>query len=103
MKVTDLADTIAPGRKQEIIGIRPGEKMHEQMIGCEDAPFTFEYDQHFKILPSIYSWGLDPNRINDGIKVRSDFTYTSDNNQEWMTKGQLEEWLNSNKSKIGQF
>ena len=103
MKVTDLAETIAPGRKQEIIGIRPGEKMHEQMIGSEDAPFTFEYDEHFKILPAIHSWGLDPNRINDGIKVSADFTYTSDNNEEWMSTAQFSEWLNNNKSKIGKF
>jgi len=103
MKVTDLAETIAPGRKQKIIGIRPGEKMHEQMIGSEDAPFTFEYDEHFKILPSIHSWGIDPNRINDGIKVSPDFTYTSDNNEEWMSTEQFAEWLNNNKSKIGKF
>ena len=103
MKVTDLAETIAPGRKQEIIGIRPGEKLHEQMIGSEDAPFTYEYDQHFKILPSIHSWGLDPKRINNGIKVLPDFTYTSDNNKEWMSREQFSVWLSDNKSNIGKF
>ena len=64
MKITDLAETICPGRKQEIIGIRPGEKMHEQMIGCEDAPFTFEYDEHFKILPSIHNMKSISDSIN---------------------------------------
>ena len=103
IKVTDLAETIAPGRKQEIVGIRPGEKMHEQMIGSEDAPFTYEYPDHFKILPSIYSWALDPKRINEGNKVAPDFMYTSDNNKEWMTKEFLSEWLESNKEKIGKF
>ncbi len=53
MKVTELAKTIAPYAEHEIIGIRPGEKLHEQMIGSEDAPFTYEYSEHYKILPSI--------------------------------------------------
>ena len=52
MKVTDLAKAIAPNAKQEIIGIRPGEKLHEQMIGSEDAPYTFEYKEYFKIFVS---------------------------------------------------
>ena len=55
------------------------------MIGCEDAPFTYEYDDHFKILPSINSWSADPERINHGEKS-SNFTYTSENNNDWMSK-----------------
>ena len=53
MKVTDLAKAISPEAQHEIIGIRPGEKLHEQMIGEEDALTTYEYEQHFKILPVI--------------------------------------------------
>lgn len=101
MKVTDIAEAIAPGIKQEIIGIRPGEKLHEQMIGSEDSPFTYEYDEHYKILPSIYSWETDPDRISDGKKVEDGFMYTSDNNQEWMTKDELQKWIQANASKIG--
>ena len=59
MKVTDLAKVIAPNSKQKIIGIRPGEKLHEQMISSEDALSTFEYSEHFKILPQIHDWHLD--------------------------------------------
>ena len=101
MKVTDLAKTLAPEAEFDFIGIRPGEKMHEQMIGYEDAPFTYEYPEHYKILPSIHSWGLDPTRINDGERVPSDFTYTSDNNIEWMSSYELKLWLEDNKSNIG--
>lgn len=101
MKVTDLASTVAPDQEQEVIGIRPGEKMHEQMIGYEDAPFTYEYPEHYKILPSIHSWGIDPNRIQDGKKVDPDFTYTSDNNSDWMSQEDLASWISLNKSKIG--
>jgi len=101
MKVTEIANTVAPGVKQEVIGIRPGEKLHEQMIGSEDSPFTYEYDEHYKILPSIYSWETDPQRIGDGRKVQEGFMYTSDNNQEWMSKDELQNWIHANKSKIG--
>jgi len=101
MKITDLANVIAPNLKQEVIGIRPGEKLHEQMIGSEDAPFTYEYDDHFKILPSINSWSADPKRINQGKRVPSNFTYTSENNNDWMSQGQLSDWLKENESDIG--
>ena len=101
MKVTDLAEVVAPNRKQEIVGIRPGEKLHEQMIGSEDAPYTYEYDDHFKILPAINSWSQDPVRINKGKIVPENFMYTSENNKDWMTKDQLKDWLNKNQSEIG--
>ena len=101
MKVTDLAEVIAPNKNQEIVGIRPGEKLHEQMIGSEDAPYTYEYDDHFKILPAINSWSDDPVRINQGKSVPKNFMYTSENNEDWMTKDQLRDWLKKNESDIG--
>jgi UDP-N-acetylglucosamine 4,6-dehydratase len=101
MKVTELAKTIDPNTKQEVIGIRPGEKLHEQMIGVEDAHFTYEYDEHFKILPAIHNWNSDLNRIKDGKKVPEGFSYTSENNPEWMTQDDLAQWLEENKHKIG--
>jgi hypothetical protein len=64
MKVTDLARVVAPECKQEVVGIRPGEKLHEQMIGAEDAYYTYEYPEHFKILPTINEWGSSPARIS---------------------------------------
>ncbi len=101
MKVTDVALAIAPEATQEIIGIRPGEKLHEQMIGTEDALHTYEYDDHFKILPAIHNWSSDPLRINGGKKVADDFTYCSDNNQDWMSIETLQAWIAKNCEKIG--
>ena len=101
MKVTDLAKAIAPNAKQEIIGIRPGEKLHEQMIGIEDAPYTYEYDSYFKILPVINEWADDPNRIKDGKKVPHDFIYNSGTNTEWMSSDEVQSWLEKNLEKLG--
>lgn len=101
MKVTDLARVVAPDSKQEIIGIRPGEKLHEQMIGAEDAHFTYEYPEHYKILPQINHWNQDANRIKDGKKVPEGFVYASDNNTEWMSDTELQAWIDSNYEKIG--
>lgn len=93
MTILDIANAVAPGAKHRIIGIRPGEKIHEQMIGSEDAPHTFEYDGHYKILPAIHNWSSDPVRIKDGVRVPEDFTYTSDNNKEWMPVDVLRSWI----------
>ena len=101
MKVTDVAKAVSNKAKQEIIGIRPGEKLHEQMIGFEDAPYTYEYKDHFKILPSINEWNKDPERIGDGIKVDSNFTYCSDSNTEWMDISTLQDWIKNNLRHIG--
>ncbi|RUO71789.1 UDP-N-acetylglucosamine 4,6-dehydratase (inverting) [Idiomarina ramblicola] len=101
MKVTDTARVVAPEAKQEIVGIRPGEKLHEQMIGFEDAPYTYEYPEHYKILPAINNWDKDVDRIKDGQKVPEGFTYSSDNNVEWMSDAVLQQWLDSNYEQIG--
>ena len=101
MKITDIACAVAPSAVQEVIGIRPGEKLHEQMVGIEDAPYSYEYPDHFKILPAIHGWSNDPERIKDGIKVNLNFTYCSDNNTDWMTVESLSAWIAQNKEKIG--
>ena len=96
MKVTDIALAIDPNIEHKMIGIRPGEKLHEQMIGVEDAPFTYEYKDFFKILPSIHKWSKDPQRIGDGVLVDQNFSYNSDKNKEWMTIKDLRSWLSKN-------
>ncbi len=101
MKVTNLARVLAPGAKQKVVGIRPGEKIHEQMIGEEDAYFTYEHPEHFKILPQINEWYLDPKRIKDGNRVPEDFVYSSGNNTEWMSDDDLAAWIDDNKDNIG--
>jgi len=71
------------------------------MIGEEDAYFTYDYPEHYKILPVINEWFTSPERIKDGVKVAEGFTYRSDNNSEWMTGDELMEWFNSNSNYIG--
>ncbi len=96
MKVVDIANAILPSSSHEIIGLRPGEKIHEQMIGIEDSQYTYEYKDYFKILPSINNWFKDSKRIKNGKKVSPNFTYTSDNNKDWMTKKELKAWVHLN-------
>lgn len=101
MKVTDLARVIAPDARQEIIGIRPGEKLHEQMICTEDAHYAYEYPEYYKVLPAINHWAEDPKRIKGGVKVPEGFVYASNNNSQWMTNAELQTWIEQNKDKIG--
>ena len=101
MKVTDVALACVPDATFDIVGIRPGEKLHEQMIGSEDAPYTYEYSEHYKVLPAIHNWSTDPARINGGTLVAPDFTYCSDNNPDWMNITSLQEWIEQNRDHIG--
>lgn len=101
MVIGDIAEAARPGMAQKTVGIRPGEKLHEQMIGVEDAPHTYEYENHFKIIPAIHNWSADPIRIKDGVKVAEDFVYASDNNADWMSKEDLRAWIDANRAKIG--
>ena len=101
MNIMDIAKAVAPDAETKIVGIRPGEKLHEQMIGTEDAPHTFEYPEHFKILPAINDWSKDPGRIKDGVGVPEGFSYCSDNNKEWMGREELQSWIVANQSMIG--
>ncbi len=100
MKVTDIAKTISSSAKFHIIGIRPGEKLHEHMIGEEDAPHTYEYDTYYKILPAINNWSSDAKRINNGKLVSPDFTYSSNLNNNWMAPEELKSWIENNLDSI---
>jgi UDP-N-acetylglucosamine 4,6-dehydratase (inverting) len=101
MNIVELAKAVAPDARLKEVGIRPGEKMHEQMIGIEDSPSTYEYDGYFKILPVINDWADDEGRIKDGVKVTADFTYDSASNDQWMSQSSLQAWLSENQDKLG--
>lgn len=101
MKVTDLASAIAPEARQDFVGIRPGEKLHEQMIGHEDSFYTYEYERYYKILPAINNWANSEERIKNGRRVAEGFSYTSDNNPEWMSVSEVQRWVSMNQDKIG--
>ena len=71
------------------------------MIGEEDAPHTYEYPEHYKVLPAIHEWSFDPARINGGVLVDPEFTYNSNNNSDWMSIERLQEWIKRNREHIG--
>jgi UDP-N-acetylglucosamine 4,6-dehydratase (inverting) len=100
MKIVDVARAVNPKSEPQIVGVRPGEKLHEQMISAEDSPNTFEYDTYYKIMPAINSWGNE-NRIKSGRPVPVGFVYTSDNNTEWMTVEALRAWIENNRAALG--
>ena len=96
MKLGDIAEAIAPSARLVEIGTRPGEKIHEQLISSEDAPYTYEFNDFYKILPAIHGWSDDPERTKEGRQVSSDFTYCSNNNKVWMTAQELRQWIAEN-------
>lgn len=101
MNICDIAVAVDEKAEQVEIGIRPGEKLHEQMIGVEDAYYTYEYPEHYKILPQICEWGSFDAMIKGGKRVPEGFSYTSDKNTEWMSIDELKSWIEKNKVKIG--
>lgn len=93
MKIGDLATTIAPNSKINYVGIRPGEKMHEQMISVEDARHTVEFDTYYKIQPVIYEWGNFEDTADGGKPCAEGFSYSSDSNDSWMDPEELRGFL----------
>ena len=100
MHLCDIARAVAPDCELRTIGIRPGEKLHEQMISPEDAPHTYAYPGHYKILPAIHAWDRDARRIKGGEKVPEGFSYASDTNTEWMSIPELQRWIAANRDKM---
>ena len=81
MSIVDIAKAIQPENNLKIVGIRPGEKLHEQMIGSSE--YTYEYND-YKILPS--QWMGRNRKVKEGIRVPKDFIYSSDKNSDWMSR-----------------
>ena len=100
MNIVDIAKAIAPNAKLNVIGIRAGEKLHEQMISEEEAGSTYEYQEHFKILPQLNNWDTDTNRIKDGNIVPEGFCYKSNKNDKWMQVEELAQWIDENSEKF---
>lgn len=87
MKITDLADTIAPGAKKKVIGIRPGEKLNEILLIDEEARHSKEFDNYFVVEPEFPFWEKD--NFREGTYLPVGFRYTSDNNSQWLTNDEL--------------
>jgi len=92
-KITDLTTAMAPDLPVKTVGIRPGEKLHESMITAEDARTTIELDDRFIIEPQFPTWGDYSHDFHGGKAVEEFFSYTSDNNTEWLSIDELHRWL----------
>ncbi|MCW8914499.1 MAG: UDP-N-acetylglucosamine 4,6-dehydratase (inverting) [Magnetovibrio sp.] len=93
MRVPDLAEAMAPGLEQRVIGIRPGEKLHEIMIGRDDAIHTIEMDDRYIIAPSCAFWIQGEAPQYEGKTVSDRFEYTSDANEEWLDADTMRDFL----------
>ena len=91
-KISDLAEAMMPGCKTREIGIYPGEKLHEIMVTVEDSATTYEYDKHFIVYPQV-TWNEKQKINTNGKKVKEGFSYSSDNNTEWLSVEEIRELL----------
>ena len=95
MNIMDLAEVVAPNLPKEIIGIRPGEKIHEVMISEDDARYTFEYDNYYAIFPAISNWFSDALKSGEGKLVPPNFRYSSEINPQKLTRADLSKLLSN--------
>jgi UDP-N-acetylglucosamine 4,6-dehydratase/5-epimerase len=96
MNIMDIAKAVAPDCKTEVIGVRAGEKLHEQMISSEEAEFTYEFDGYFKILPFLVARKQKSKTFQGGVKVEPGFSYRSDTNTEILSSDDLKKWIKLN-------
>jgi UDP-N-acetylglucosamine 4,6-dehydratase len=98
MKLVDLFETIVPGAKKEIIGIRPGEKLHELLVTPEEARHAVEMDEYFVILPEHKDLFDIETRfkyfLKKGKKLPLGFYFSSDNNKVWLSKKDFQRIIN---------
>lgn len=93
-KITDIAEAVAPECNIEIVGIRPGEKIHEEMITSSDSYNTYDLGKYFTILPSVPNFNLDDFISSfNAVKVSEGFNYNSGTNTEWETVDGLRELI----------
>ena len=91
MKIIDLAEAVAPGVRKKVIGIRPGEKLHEILLTKEEVEHSKEFDRYFVIEPQHHFWKKD--NYKDGKHLPSNFEYTSNKNDKWVTIEQIKNFL----------
>lgn len=83
-RITDIAEAIGPDCKKPVVGIRPGEKIHEEMITSSDSYYTYDLGKYYTILPATHRWNLQEFVLEyNAKKVYEGFNYSSDNNTEW--------------------
>jgi UDP-N-acetylglucosamine 4,6-dehydratase/5-epimerase len=94
MNIMDLAKAIAPDCKHEIVGMRPGEKLHEVLITSDDSRHTLEFEEYYVVEPEFHWWSSQSQIDNGGKPVKEGFVYASNSNDKWLTveglRGMLE-------------
>jgi len=96
MKITDIAETMAPGLATKIVGIRPGEKLHEMMISADDARNTVDLGDRYAIEPAFVEYTRAPLK---GGPLPEEFSYASDTNDDWLDGPSLLAMLNEGKAR----
>jgi UDP-N-acetylglucosamine 4,6-dehydratase len=100
MRITELAKAVAPNAEQVVVGIRPGEKLHEMMISGDDARHTREFDDHYVIEPDFVWWEKGPR--SEGKTCAEGFQYTSDTNNSWLTHEELRAMIRPIAEELGE-
>ena len=99
-RILDVAEAVAPECKQNIVGIRPGEKVHEEMITQSDALNTIEYEDYYVILPSIRIWSkekfINKSNFRKGRPCEEGFSYNSNTNQHFLSVNELKKLIEEN-------
>jgi len=90
MKIVDLAHAVAPGAKLEQIGMRPGEKLHEEMISADDSRRTIILKNRYVVTPVVAEWGYEP---PIGIRMSEGQAYRSDTNDLWMSEADIKNFI----------
>jgi UDP-N-acetylglucosamine 4,6-dehydratase len=90
MKIVDLAKAVAPGSKLEEIGMRPGEKLHEEMISADDSRRTIILKNRFVVTPVVAEWGYQP---PEGLTMPEGQAYRSDTNELWMSESDIKSFI----------
>ncbi len=104
MKITDLAEAIAPGCDHEVVGIRPGEKLHEVMVPRNVARNSLEFEDYFAILPAFQDWDSDSyHEENGGVWCEDQFKYSSDTNDRWLSAEEIREMIGLEKVAIEEY
>jgi UDP-N-acetylglucosamine 4,6-dehydratase len=91
IKISDLAESVAPGAKMYEIGIRPGEKLHEEMIAPDDARRTVRLKDRYVVQPMIAEWGYEAPA--NGEPVPDGFAYRSDTNDQWLSVEEMRDMI----------
>lgn len=93
-RITDVAEAVAPNCRQEVVGIRPGEKIHEEMITSSDSFNTYDLGKYYVILPQMHEWAREEFVAHfNAVKVPDGFNYNSGTNDEWLTVPELRELI----------